>query len=172
MAKRYFVWGLIAITIALIPSASIAAPYDNDYYYIPPKQLQPTQGNTGYYDPNLDPNNSVYTDPKDWLRYQQQIQAQQERAYIEQQERIRQQVEQMQQRMQSQVPVQQPQPAYQPPVQQPMNRQYIPQDNDETYRLPGEYSPTRNQMPAYNNPNSGNYDNRNATGTYEHNYYQ
>lgn len=38
-----------------------------------------------------------------------------------------------------------PQQQYYPPQQQ-VQPQYIPQDNDETYRLPGQYSPTLNDL--------------------------
>jgi len=68
-------------------------------------------------------------------------------------------------------------PGYYPPPQQP---QYIPQDNDDTYRLPGQYSPTLNDLrrqfpqqqvpvaPAPYNQYEQNDTGRN-TGTY---YYQ
>ena len=67
----------------------------------------------------------------------------------------------------------------QPAVPQP---QYIPQDNDENYRLPGQYSPTLNdlrkqfpaqQVPAQPNPYINQYDqNDNTTTGHDSYYYQ
>ena len=52
-------------------------------------------------------------------------------------------VAQQMQQQQYQQQYQQQQYQYQQQYQTP---QYVPQDNDETYRLPGQYSPTLNEL--------------------------